>query len=139
MTLLAKCRVQIVLAKVTVDGGWERTSKIPKLLIIRLLDATRAFVTGDFTEAGLIDDVSGLSHQDILGIQEWSNFYEKEYKLVGLLQGTYYDAEGHLTELIGLIEDAKLWKAAQTKEAEVFPPCNSEWHKDSGGRVWCLS
>lgn len=61
-------------------------------------DATRAFVTGDFTEAGLIDDVSGLSHQDILGIQEWSNFYEKEYELVGLLQGTYYDAEGHVTE-----------------------------------------
>lgn len=106
-------------------------------------DATRAFVTGDFTEAGLIDDVSGLSHQDILGIQEWSNFYEKEYELVGLLQGTYYDAEGHVTErmreVIGLIEDAKLWKAAQTKEAEVFPPCNSEWHKDSGGRVWCTT
>ncbi|VDM47922.1 unnamed protein product [Toxocara canis] len=106
-------------------------------------DATRAFVTGDFTESGLIDDVSGLSHQDILGIQEWSNFYEKEYELVGLLQGTYYDAEGHATprliEVMGMMEDAQLWKAAQTKEAEVFPPCNSEWHKDSGGRVWCTT
>ncbi|VDK49858.1 unnamed protein product [Anisakis simplex] len=106
-------------------------------------DATRAFVTGDFSDEGLTDDVSGLSHQDILGIKEWSNFYEKEYELIGLLQGTYYDSHGQATqrlrEVLGMMEDAKLWKAAQTKESEVFPPCNSEWHKDSGGRVWCTS
>ena len=34
-------------------------------------DASRAFVTGEFDDAGLIDDVKGLSHQDYLGLQEW--------------------------------------------------------------------
>ncbi|VDN50464.1 unnamed protein product [Dracunculus medinensis] len=104
-------------------------------------DATRAFVTGEFSEAGLTDDVSDLNQQDLLGLLEWSNFYEKEYVLVGFLQGTYYDAHGmptkRLKEVLGLIEDATHWKAAQVQEVEVFPPCNSEWHKDNGGRVWC--
>ena len=30
-------------------------------------DATRAFVTGDFTENGLTDDTEGLSEEDMLG------------------------------------------------------------------------
>jgi len=34
-------------------------------------DGSRAFVTGEFDEAGLIDDIEGLSHQDYLGLQEW--------------------------------------------------------------------
>ena len=37
------------------------------------------------------------------------------------------------------IEDAKAWKQRQIGESEVFPPCNSEWKKDVGGRVWCSS
>jgi hypothetical protein len=50
-------------------------------------DATRAFVTGDFSVSGLIDDVSGLSHQDMLGIEEWQTFYERDYEFVG----AYFD------------------------------------------------
>lgn len=34
-------------------------------------DGSRAFVTGEFNDAGLIDDIEGLSHQDYLGLQEW--------------------------------------------------------------------
>ena len=37
------------------------------------------------------------------------------------------------------IEDAKLLKKQQNSEAAVFPPCNSEWKKDAGGRVWCTN
>lgn len=61
-------------------------------------DATRAFVTGDFSPEGLVDDVTGLSEQDLLSILDWIKFYEKDYKLVGVLQGTYYDSQGKLTE-----------------------------------------
>uniref|UniRef100_A0A1I7XGD5 Cytochrome b5 heme-binding domain-containing protein n=1 Tax=Heterorhabditis bacteriophora TaxID=37862 RepID=A0A1I7XGD5_HETBA len=89
-------------------------------------DATRAFVTGDFTEKGLIDDTESLSHDDLLeeydlGIRDWVSFYEKDYKLVGVVTGRYYDNKGKPT----------------VELQKVFPPCNSEWHQNSGGRVWC--
>ena len=45
-------------------------------------DGTRAFVSGDFTEEGLRDDVEGLSHEDILGIRDWVTFYERVRSLV---------------------------------------------------------
>ncbi|KAF8359059.1 tag-131 [Pristionchus pacificus] len=104
-------------------------------------DATRAFVSGDFTPAGLRDDVDGLSHEDILGIRDWVAFYEKDYKLVGVVAGRYYDAAGapteEMTNFLSRVQVATEWREAKAAEAEVFPPCNSEWHKDSGGRVWC--
>ena len=46
-------------------------------------DGTRAFVSGDFTEKGLIEDLTGLSHQDILGLYDWNEFYKKDYKHIG--------------------------------------------------------
>lgn len=106
-------------------------------------DATRAFVTGDFSEAGLIDDVSDLSENDLLSIEEWLGFYEREYELIGVLEGTYYDSCGkptkRLKEVQSLIGHARIWKEKQLKETEVFPPCNSEWQKETGGRVWCTN
>jgi len=104
-------------------------------------DATRAFVSGDFTPAGLIDDVSGLTYQDMLGIEDWDKFYAKDYEFVGYVHGTYYDSRGkptaRLTKAQAAIEAAHKWKEGQQQESEIFPPCNSEWHKDQGGRVWC--
>jgi len=106
-------------------------------------DATRAFVTGDFSPSGLTDDVSGLSDAEILQIADWLTFYGKEYKAVGFLAGTYYDDGGRPTvrrkEVDRMIEKAKEQKATQLKESEVFPFCNSEWRKDGGGRVWCTT
>ncbi|KAJ1357591.1 hypothetical protein KIN20_015769 [Parelaphostrongylus tenuis] len=61
-------------------------------------DATRAFVSGDFTEAGLVDNTDGLSHEDLLGIRDWVSFYEKDYKLVGVVVGRYYDINGNPTD-----------------------------------------
>ncbi|VDO33338.1 unnamed protein product [Onchocerca flexuosa] len=104
-------------------------------------DATRAFVSGDFSEKGLVDDIENLGDQDLLGIFDWIKFYEKDYDLVGYLQGTYYDASGkptsRLKEVIKLIKNALHWKNTQLEETKVFPPCNSEWQKNIGGRVWC--
>ncbi|KHJ88502.1 cytochrome b5-like Heme/Steroid binding domain protein [Oesophagostomum dentatum] len=104
-------------------------------------DATRAFVSGDFTEAGLVDNTDGLSHEDLLGIRDWVSFYEKDYKLVGVLIGRYYDANGNptkeLKDVLARMQTAAEWRQSKAAEAEVFPPCNSEWHQNSGGRVWC--
>ncbi|CAJ0596881.1 unnamed protein product [Cylicocyclus nassatus] len=104
-------------------------------------DATRAFVSGDFTETGLVDNTDGLSHEDLLGIRDWVSFYEKDYKLVGVLVGRYYDSNGmptkELKHVLARMQTAAEWKKSKADEAEVFPPCNSEWHQNSGGRVWC--
>lgn len=46
-------------------------------------DASRAFVTGDYSEAGLVEDVSDLSFSEMLALQHWLSFYEKNYECVG--------------------------------------------------------
>jgi len=104
-------------------------------------DASRAFVTGQFSEEGLIDDVSGLSHGDYTGLEEWQQFYEKDYKRVGLLAGTYYDTEGQVTQqwklYQGWLEEARQHADQNDVEKQMFPPCNVEWSKAEGTRFWC--
>jgi len=104
-------------------------------------DATRAFVSGDFTDKGADDDVTGLGHQDILGIEEWIEFYEKAYLFVGYLVGSYYTAAGHPTPKLKAYQEmllaAKRWQQSQKDENQRFPPCNVEWSQGKGSRVWC--
>uniref|UniRef100_A0A183CD85 Cytochrome b5 heme-binding domain-containing protein n=1 Tax=Globodera pallida TaxID=36090 RepID=A0A183CD85_GLOPA len=106
-------------------------------------DATRTFVSGDFSSSGDCSDASELSESELLSVQDWITFYEREYRLVGLLDGAYYDRRGRPTEKLRQVhkrmEKAKQWKADQLREQSVFPPCNSEWKKGVGGRVWCTS
>lgn len=40
-------------------------------------------MTGDYSEAGLVDDVNGLSSSEILTLHNWLSFYEKHYVFVG--------------------------------------------------------
>lgn len=53
------------------------------LLVWAGRDASRAFVSGDFSEGGLTDDVSGLSPVQALALYDWLAFYQKEYPPVG--------------------------------------------------------
>lgn len=106
-------------------------------------DASRAFVTGDFTEAGLIDDITGLTSADYIGLDEWVKFYKSDYRFVGKLIGRYYDETGKATSYY---YDAQRWiteayrhKEDENQEKKMFPPCNSEWSPESGARVWCTS
>lgn len=46
-------------------------------------DGSRAFITGDFTESGLTDDVISLTVQELHSLHEWAQFYRKEYKYLG--------------------------------------------------------
>ncbi|XP_048412869.1 neuferricin isoform X2 [Stegostoma tigrinum] len=104
-------------------------------------DACRAFVSGDFTENGLVDDVSGLSPSQILSLHEWLDFYKKEYTFKGKLVGTYYNHNGEPTQVLSDVELAvtqgRKLKAESELENNLFPPCNSEWSSAKGGRVWC--
>ncbi|ETN68726.1 hypothetical protein NECAME_15664 [Necator americanus] len=83
----------------------------------------------------------GGGYHFFAGIRDWVSFYEKDYKLVGVLIGRYYDSNGNptkeLKDVLARMQTAAEWKQSKAAEAEVFPPCNSEWHQNSGGRVWC--
>lgn len=54
------------------------------LCLVEGKDASRAFVTGEFDEAGLVDDVSGLTSAQWLDLLHWFQFYEKSYRYVGV-------------------------------------------------------
>jgi len=104
-------------------------------------DASRAFVTGNFEQPGLVEDVSGLSGSDYLGLEEWQGFYEKDYTRVGVLDGHFYSSSGEPTarwiELQGWIAEAKEERDKQDVEKQMFPPCNAEWTQADGSRFWC--
>ncbi|CAM9773894.1 unnamed protein product, partial [Hapterophycus canaliculatus] len=83
-------------------------------------DASRAFVSGDFTEAGLTDDLSGLEPSKCLGIKDWHSFYEKDEKYVkrGVLAGRFYDTKGKPTrELAAFHRCAREGEAEKEREA----------------------
>ncbi len=104
-------------------------------------DASRAFVTGQFEEEGLIDDVAGLSNSDYIGLDEWISFYHKDYKYVGKLAGRYFHPDGSPTEYYRKLQEwmlnAKDDAMSKENEKKIFPPCNSEWSAEKGQRVWC--
>ncbi|XP_076031488.1 neuferricin-like [Oratosquilla oratoria] len=104
-------------------------------------DASRAFVSGDFSEAGLVDNIEGLSVTDYIGLDEWVKFYDADYKYVGKLIGRYYDENGEPTEYYSKaqqwIGEAYRKRERENDKKKLFPHCNSAWTAESGSRVWC--
>uniref|UniRef100_H2M7U7 Neuferricin n=2 Tax=Oryzias latipes TaxID=8090 RepID=H2M7U7_ORYLA len=104
-------------------------------------DVSLAFITGDFSENGLTDDVSSLSPLQVVALYDWLAFYHKEYKTVGTVTGRFYDESGKPTEALlqvraSLAEGQRI-KAQSEAEKAHYPACNSEWSAARGGRVWC--
>ncbi len=105
-------------------------------------DATRAYITGEFTESGLNDDLTGIETESFDGLKTWVDLYENDYKRVGKLFGTYYDQNGCETKALKWvhkkIEENNKLKSLEKEESKVFPFCNSEWNaNEKSGRVWC--
>jgi hypothetical protein len=86
-------------------------------------------VTKDYSEAGLVVDVTDLSFSEMLTLQNWLSFYEKNYiywkgdwKVLwrgqaahpGTDPGRSYDDQG--------LEANK----QEQKDKQKFPPCNAE-------------
>ncbi|XP_053067801.1 neuferricin isoform X3 [Acinonyx jubatus] len=104
-------------------------------------DASRAFVTGDHSAAGLVDDVSDLSFSELLTLQNWLSFYEKNYEFVGRVIGRFYGEDGLPTPELAQVE-AVITRGAEAgrralEEKRKFPPCNAEWSSSRGSRLWC--
>ncbi|XP_057569939.1 neuferricin isoform X1 [Hippopotamus amphibius kiboko] len=104
-------------------------------------DASRAFVTGDYSEAGLVNDVSDLSLSEMLTLQNWLSFYEKNYEFIGRVIGRFYREDGlptpELTQAEAMITKALEANKQDLKEKQKFPPCNAEWSSTRGSRFWC--
>ncbi|XP_054818485.1 membrane-associated progesterone-binding protein 4 [Prosopis cineraria] len=104
-------------------------------------DASRAFVSGNFTGEGLTDSLLGLSSTEVKSIVEWRDFYFRTYKHVGKLVGRYYDSQGRPTKYLKGVE-AKAARGTQLLEKQKSeeskqPSCSSRWSQDEGGEVWC--
>ncbi|KAH9805816.1 Membrane-associated progesterone-binding protein 4 [Citrus sinensis] len=126
-------------------------------------DASRAFVSGNFTGDGLTDSLRGLSSTEVKSIVEWREFYFRSYtcclslssegqclvftlpspavRFVGKLVGRYYNNQGNATKYLKGAE-AKAARGAQLLEKQKAeeakqPGCNSRWSQDEGGEVWC--
>uniref|UniRef100_A0A224XVH9 Putative heme/steroid binding protein n=1 Tax=Panstrongylus lignarius TaxID=156445 RepID=A0A224XVH9_9HEMI len=104
-------------------------------------DASRAFITGDFSEEGLTDDLSNLLLSDLMGLKDWLKRYEKDYIYKGKLIGRFYDENGRSSSYLRDIE-SKCQEASKSNEQNKYynlkyPPCNIEWSKEKGSRVWC--
>ncbi|XP_039014402.1 membrane-associated progesterone-binding protein 4-like [Hibiscus syriacus] len=104
-------------------------------------DASRAFVSGNFTRDGRTDSLRGLSSTEVHSVVGWRDFYFRRYKFVGRLVGRYYDSAGNPTKYLKGAE-AKAARGAQLmekqKEMEAKQPsCNSRWSQDDGREVWC--
>ena len=104
-------------------------------------DASRAFVTGQFDLAGLVDNVEDLPSSDYLGLQDWAKFYASDYRKVGVLAGRYFTTAGEPTQywrdLQGWLAAAQQERDKNDVEKNMFPPCNVEWSQAEGSRYWC--
>lgn len=106
-------------------------------------DASRSFVTGDFSDDQALDDVLDLSYNELLSIKDWCKFYKKEYDFKGKLAGRFYDEKGRTTEYWQKLQkkliEAEKVKLNQKDEETLFPPCNVEWNAETGTKVWCTN
>lgn len=107
-------------------------------------DASKAFITGQFNPEGLIDDVTDLPLDSYTDIKMWQEFYGTEYSKIGKIVGTYYDNDGCPTDAVShvskMLEEYEASEVEKSKENELFPLCNSEFHKETNyHRVWCTS
>ncbi|GAB6027666.1 hypothetical protein CHUAL_001907 [Chamberlinius hualienensis] len=104
-------------------------------------DASRSFITGDFTEEGLRDDVMDLKSQDILQLEQWLDTYKKDYIYKGKLIGRYFDENGKPTEdnlkFQKLLEHARAEARHAEDRRKTYPPCDSKYVKGEGGKVYC--
>ncbi|RWR96208.1 membrane-associated progesterone-binding protein 4 [Cinnamomum micranthum f. kanehirae] len=104
-------------------------------------DASRAFISGNFTGDGLTDTLQGLSSSEVKSVVDWRDFYFRTYIYVGKLVGRYYDGQGNPTKYLKGVEakaarGAQLLEKQKNEEAKLLT-CNSRWSQQEGGEVWC--
>ncbi len=106
-------------------------------------DGSRAYITGEFDEEGLIDNIEGFTPGQVADLDGWVKFYDKDYTFVGKLIARYYNKDGSQTKewykyQRALADKEKL--DVETAKLKIkFPGCNSHWTQDEGGKVFCTT
>lgn len=104
-------------------------------------DGSRAFVSGQFNETGLIPDLEGLPLSQVADVQNWLEFYRKDYIYKGKLIGHYYGEDGTPTEAhrryLEMLKGNELEEEVKKQFDKKYPSCNSRWSQKDGGEVWC--
>jgi len=106
------------------------------------IDGSAAYVTGEFNETGLTDNVDKLTAEQIGGIHGWMhNTYFKSYTYIGKLIGNFYDEDGKETRAMRkvnrMVKEAARIEEEKKKDEERYPRCNTQWSSEGGGTVWC--
>lgn len=57
-------------------------------------------MSGDFTDSGLVDDVTGLSPTEMLSLQDWLIFYKREYIYKGKSIERKVDKKTNVGEIV---------------------------------------
>ncbi|KAK2586729.1 hypothetical protein KPH14_011764 [Odynerus spinipes] len=104
-------------------------------------DASLAFITGEFDEKELTDDISILSVQQIKMLDDWVQFYNENYIYKGKLLGRYFNKDGTPTIESFKVQQKLIHAKKKISDEEqkkiMFPSCNIEWKADVGSTVWC--
>ena len=105
------------------------------------IDGSRAFLTGEFNEAGLIDNLDDITPMQAGEMNNWLDFYHKDYTCTGVVVGEFYDEAGKhktaLVELAKLVRESVKIKTDKEADEKRFPSCNSHWTKEEGTTLWC--
>ena len=103
-------------------------------------DASRAFTTGDFSPAGLVDDLEDLSNEECLNVQSYVDLYENSpvYTRVGVLVGRHWSAEGEALPpylaFEACVARGRADKAARSEDGE---QCTYEFQQGRGSKLSC--
>ncbi len=105
------------------------------------IDGSNAFVTGEFNDEGLTDDILQLKPLLVDEVEGWTKFYDKDYTYVGKLIGRYHDKTGNPTKYWykyqRKLQEASALKLKKKSEDIAFPPCNSRYVGNEGTTVYC--
>lgn len=106
-------------------------------------DGTRAYVSGNFTKEGLIENIEDMKDQALFDIWEWKSFYDKEEKYTwkGYVEGLYIDRDGKESPYYKTCKErVDLFKVKKLHQQDLksgHPTCNSKWESGKGSKVWC--
>lgn len=81
------------------DDNFERFMRNDNVKNISGNAGTRAFVSGDFSQQGLKENLDGLSLKDIQGIAGWVDFYHQQYTYIGSVIRKSYITTGMIVQM----------------------------------------
>jgi len=91
-------------------------------------DTSRAFALGNHSEPHLREDLSNVTDQQVANAQTWLTGLAEQYKVLGVIEGHFYTADGSPTKAMKTYFDSLDRHAAERSDDEQwdrwYPQCN---------------